>query len=72
MKKYSNSMPRKVRELIRELETAGFVNRGGRGSHRNFVHPKVARPVTLAGPEGSDAKAYQEKAVRSAIREARR
>ena len=63
-------MPRKVRELIRELEAAGFGNRGGRGSHRNFVHPKVARPVTLAGAEGGDAKAYQEKAVRSAIREA--
>ena len=52
-------MPRKLKELIRELEAAGFVNRGGRGSHRNFVHPKVARPVTLAGREGGDAKAYQ-------------
>jgi len=38
----------------------------------NFVHPKVARPVTLAGREGGDAKAYHEKAVRSAIREAQR
>ena len=65
-----NSMPRKLRELIRELEAAGFVDRGGRGSHRNFVHPKVARPLTLAGRAGGDAKAYQEKAVRSAIREA--
>ena len=61
-------MPRKVRELIRDLEAAGFVNRGG--SHRNFVHPKVARPVTLAGSDGRDAKKYQEKAVRVAIREA--
>ena len=50
-------MPRKVRELIRELETAGFVNRGGRGTHRNFVHPKVARSVTFAGRDGGDAKA---------------
>jgi len=24
-------MPRKVRELIRDLEKAGFVNRGGKG-----------------------------------------
>ena len=23
-------------------------------SHRNFVHPKVAKPVTLAGREGGD------------------
>ncbi|MGQ0752656.1 MAG: type II toxin-antitoxin system HicA family toxin [Betaproteobacteria bacterium] len=33
-------MPPKVRELISELERAGFTNRGGKGSHRNFVHPK--------------------------------
>ena len=29
-------MPRKIRELIRELEAAGFVDRGGKGSHRNY------------------------------------
>jgi predicted RNA binding protein YcfA (HicA-like mRNA interferase family) len=33
-------MPRKIRELIKELEDAGFVNRGGKGSHRNFLHEK--------------------------------
>ena len=44
-------MPTKIRELIAELERAGFVNRGGKGDHRNFVHPDVARPVTIAdGP----------------------
>ena len=37
-------MPPKIRELMAELEKAGFVNRGGKGSHRNFVHHKVARP----------------------------
>jgi predicted RNA binding protein YcfA (HicA-like mRNA interferase family) len=62
-------MPRKIRELIADLEQAGFANRGGRGSHRNFVHPKVARPVCLSGKTGDDAKAYQEKAVRRAITE---
>jgi predicted RNA binding protein YcfA (HicA-like mRNA interferase family) len=36
-------MPRKIRELIRDLEAAGFVNLGGKGDHRNFVHPKVAK-----------------------------
>jgi hypothetical protein len=30
-------MPRKIRQLIAELEAWGFVNRGGKGSHRNFV-----------------------------------
>jgi predicted RNA binding protein YcfA (HicA-like mRNA interferase family) len=42
-------MPRKVRDLIRDLKKAGFVDRGGKGSHRNFVHPKVAKPVAISG-----------------------
>jgi predicted RNA binding protein YcfA (HicA-like mRNA interferase family) len=62
-------MPRKIRELIRDLEQAGFVNRGGKGSHRNFEHPKVARSVVVAGKEGDDAHAYQERAVKRAIKE---
>jgi predicted RNA binding protein YcfA (HicA-like mRNA interferase family) len=65
-------MPKKIRELIRNLEAAGFVNRGGRGSHRNFVHPKVTKPVTVAGNLGADAKHYQEKAVQLAIEESKR
>ncbi len=65
-------MPRKVRDLIRDLNRAGFTNRGGSGSHRNFVHPQVRKPVTISGNEGSDAKAYQEKAVRLAIEESER
>ena len=64
-------MPRKVRELIAELEAAGFLNRGGKGSHRNFVHPKVTKPVTLSGSAGDDAKQYQERAVKRAIEESR-
>ena len=64
-------MPSKVRELIAELERAGFVNRGGKGSHRNFVHPKVTKPVTISGAPGTDAKHYQERAVRRAIEESK-
>ena len=63
-------MPRKIRELIAELENHGFVNRGGKGSHRNFTHPRVARPVTISGNAGDDAKKYQENAVKAAIAEA--
>lgn len=33
-------MPPKVRELIAELERAGFVNRGGKGSHRGVEEMK--------------------------------
>ncbi|MFZ2445362.1 MAG: type II toxin-antitoxin system HicA family toxin [Syntrophobacteraceae bacterium] len=65
-------MPPKVRELIAELERAGFVDRGGKGSHRNFVHPKVQRPITIAGQPSDDAKVYQVRAVRSAIEESRK
>lgn len=65
-------LPRKVRELIRDLEQAGFVDRGGKGSHRNFVHPKVRKPVTISGNVGDDAMHYQEKAIRLAIEESKR
>ncbi|MBX7247197.1 MAG: type II toxin-antitoxin system HicA family toxin [Candidatus Sumerlaeaceae bacterium] len=62
-------MPRKLRELVRDLQKAGFVNRGGKGSHRNFVHSGSGKPITLSGHDGDDAKPYQEKAVRLAIEE---
>lgn len=65
-------MPPKIRELIAELESAGFVDRGGKGSHRNFVHPKVARPLTISGNPGDDAKQYQVRAVRLAIEESKK
>ena len=61
-------MPRKVRELVRDLERAGFRNRGGKGSHRNFEHPKGLR-VTLSGNPGDDAKHYQARDVRTAIQQ---
>ena len=59
-------MPRKLRQLISDLKHAGFVDRGGKGSHRNFVHPKAGR-VTLSGLPGDDAKPYHEKEVRRKI-----
>ena len=65
-------MPPKVRELIAQLERAGFVDRGGRGSHRNFVHPRVEEPVTISGNPVDDAKHYQMRAVRLAIEESKR
>lgn len=59
-------MPRKVRQLMAELEKAGFVNRGGKGSHRNFTHPRGLR-VTISGGAGDDARHYQERDVRRAL-----
>jgi predicted RNA binding protein YcfA (HicA-like mRNA interferase family) len=61
-------MPRKVRELIKDLEAAGFVSRGGKGSHRNFTHASGI-VITISGSPGQDAKPYQEKLVKQKIRE---
>jgi predicted RNA binding protein YcfA (HicA-like mRNA interferase family) len=65
-------MPRKIKDLIRDLEQAGFVNRGGKGSHRNFTHPKVTKPVAISGKLGDDAQHYQEKAVMVAVGESKK
>jgi predicted RNA binding protein YcfA (HicA-like mRNA interferase family) len=51
------------------LERAGFVDRGGKGSHRNYVHPRQSKPITISGKLGDDAKQYQIRAVRAAIAE---
>jgi predicted RNA binding protein YcfA (HicA-like mRNA interferase family) len=51
-------LPRKVRQLIADLEQAGFVKRGGKGSHRNFTHPKGLW-VTISGGAGDDARHYR-------------
>ncbi|MGD0815066.1 MAG: type II toxin-antitoxin system HicA family toxin [Verrucomicrobiota bacterium] len=59
-------MRRKIRQLAADLERAGYVNRGGKGSHRNYVHAKGGR-VTLSGHPGEDAKHYQERDVRRAL-----
>jgi len=62
-------MPPKVRDLVVELQRAGFVDRGGKGSHRNFVHPNVVKPITISGALGDDAKLYQVRAVQRAVEE---
>ena len=64
-------MPRKIRQLVADLEHAGFylVPGAGKGSHRKFRHPKFAGSIILSGKEGDDARHYQEKYVRHAIRE---
>ena len=64
-------VPQKVKELVVELERAGFVNRGGKGSHRNFVHPRVFKPITISGALGDDAKHYQVRAVKRAVEESK-
>lgn len=59
-------MPRKVRQVVGELKRAGFVDRGGKGSHRNYLHPS-GKVVTVSGSMGDDAPHYLEKQARLAI-----
>jgi predicted RNA binding protein YcfA (HicA-like mRNA interferase family) len=57
--------------LVADLERTGFVLvPGGKGSHRKFRYPKFPGAVILSGRDGDDARHYQEKQVRNAIREA--
>lgn len=63
-------MPRKIRQLVSDLEAAKFVTvPGGKGSHRKFRHPRYPGAVILSGRGGDDAQHYQERQVRNAIRE---
>ena len=64
-------MPRKVRDLVKDLRDAGFalIPGAGKGSHRKFTHLNYNGAVTLSGQDGDDAKSYQEKQVNRAIEE---
>jgi predicted RNA binding protein YcfA (HicA-like mRNA interferase family) len=63
-------VPRKIRQLVADLEKAGFVLApGGKGSHRKFRHPKFSGSLILSGQGGDDAKHYQERQVRNAVRD---
>ena len=61
-------MPPKIKELISKLQSSGFENRGGKGSHRNFTHQKGSK-ITISGKAGDDAKPYLIKAVKKAVSE---
>lgn len=61
-----SKVPRKIRQLIRDLEDIGFVHVSTNGSHRKF-ESMDGRVVILSGKEGADAQHYQEKDVRLAI-----
>lgn len=64
-------MPRKIRELIHDLEQAGFqlVKGQGKGDHRKYRHPTLRGSLILDGKAGADAKPYQEKQLRNALQQ---
>jgi len=60
-------MPKKIRDLLKDLQKAGFELDRQKGSHRQFKHPSLAGIITLAGAEGDDAKTYQERQIADVI-----
>ena len=62
-------MASKIRELIRDLERAGFVFKSCKGSHRKYYHPGSNVTAIISGNLGDDADKYQEKHVVKKIRE---
>ncbi len=62
-------MPRKIRDLLKDLRAAGFSIDRQKGSHRQFKHPAFKGTVTLSGADNGDAKTYQERQIAKAIAE---
>ncbi len=60
-------MPRKIRQLNKDLEKAGFEYEPGKGSHRKYRHPLTAEVVVVSGQLGDDCRRYQEKDLRAAL-----
>lgn len=63
-------MPRKIRDLLKDLRKAGFVLvAGGKGSHRKF-HGRGGKVVVIVpGRDGDDARTYLERQVQEKIKE---
>ena len=62
-------MPRKIRQLIKDLQAAGWYQvPGGKGSHRKFKHDTFPGAVILPRQENDDAAHYLEKQVRNAVK----
>ncbi len=58
-------MPKKLVVLLTALAKAGFTNRGGKGSHRNYEHACGIR-LTVSVHKG-EAKPYQQRDIEEAI-----
>jgi hypothetical protein len=64
-------MPRKLRQLRSDLRRAGWAIDRQSGSHQIWKHALVpGAEVNLAGADGQDARPYQERDVREAVRRA--
>ncbi len=55
---YHVCMSTTIQQLVEQLESAGFTNRGGKGRHQSFRHAKGVN-ITLSGKNTQEAKPYQ-------------
>lgn len=62
-------MPRKKRDIKRDYRKAGFSERHGKGDHTIFSHSLLPIPYAVDGADGLDAKDYDERNVRQALRD---
>ena len=64
-------MPRKIRQILKDYTRAGYfvVPGAGKGDHRKLKHPAVEGSYILDGKAGSDCKHYQEKDLKSALKQ---
>jgi len=62
-------MPKKIREVENLVLKAGWNNRGGKGSHRNYVHSITDAVVTICGRAGDDCPRYLERQITKALEE---
>ncbi len=60
-------MPKKIRAVEKLIIKAGWINRGDKGNHRNYVHPGTGAVVTLCGKSGDDCPRYVESQITIAL-----
>lgn len=61
-------MPAKVRDIIKKVEKAGWVQvpGGGKGSHRKYKHPTKVGMVVIPGQLSDDLAPGTEASIRKA------
>jgi predicted RNA binding protein YcfA (HicA-like mRNA interferase family) len=57
-------MPTKVKDIIKQLERAGWYLVRQTGSHRQFRHPARSGTVTVSGKLSADLAAGTESSIR--------
>ncbi|MGG6264405.1 type II toxin-antitoxin system HicA family toxin [Leptolyngbya sp. AN03gr2] len=64
-------MPKKIRELKKLIQDAGYIYqpKRGKGSHTFWTHPQLPDdPLVIPGKDGDDAPKYLEKEVAKALK----